>query len=63
MKKKEHGNPKEKYYLMVTDTSKGQDNAEIKELSSKYLCEWGIVPHNFTYKLQPVNITQKFHNF
>ena len=41
------------------DTFKGQDNAEIKELSSKNECELVIVPSNLTSKFQPLDITIK----
>ena len=51
--------PKQKDSLIVMDTFKGQDNAEIKELSSKNECELVIVPYNLTSKFQPLDITIK----
>ena len=45
-KKEELVYQKEKYFWIVMDTLKGQDNAEIKELCSKNECELLIVPHN-----------------
>ena len=45
--KEELDYPKVQYSLIVMDTFKGQDNAEIKELYLKTECELVIVPHNF----------------
>ena len=49
-KKKELSYLKEQYSLIVMDTFKCQDNAEVKELCSKNECELVIVPHNSTNK-------------
>ena len=43
-KKEELGYPKEQYSLIVMDTFKGQDNADIKKLCLKNDCELVIVP-------------------
>ena len=59
VKKEELGYPKEQYSLILMYTFKDQDNAEIKELSSKNDSELVIVPHNLTIKLQPLDITTK----
>ena len=48
---------KEQYSLIVMDTFKGQDNAEIRALCLKNDCKLVIVPHNLTDKLQPLEIT------
>ena len=60
-KKEELGYPKEQYSLIVMDTFKGQDNADIKKLCLKNDCELVIVPHNLTNKFQPpeISINQK----
>ena len=39
------------------DTFKGQDNKEMKRLYAKNNCELVIVPHNFTNKFQPLDIS------
>ena len=64
-KKEELGYPKEQYSLIIMDTFKGQDNAEIKELCLKNGCELVIVPHNLTNKFQPldISINQKAKKF
>ena len=49
--------PKEWYSLIVMDTFKDQDNAEIKALCLKNDCELVIVPHNLTNKFQPLDIS------
>ena len=49
--------PKEQYSLIVMDTFKTQDNAEIKALCLKNDCELVIVPHNLTNKFQPLDIS------
>ena len=51
------GPTKEQYSLIVMNTFKGHDNAEIKELGSKNECELVIVPHNLTNKFQRLGIT------
>ena len=38
-------------------TFKGQNNDTLKELCSKNNCEIVIVPHNFTNKFQPLDIS------
>ena len=43
--------------VIVMNTFKDQDNAEIKELGSKNECELVIVPHNLTNKFQRLGIT------
>ena len=64
-KKEELGYPKEQYSLIIMDTFKGQDNADIKELCLKNGCELVIVPHNLTNKFQPldISINQKAKKF
>ena len=47
-KKEELGYPKEQYSLIVMDTFKCQDNADIKKLCLKNDCELVIVLHNLT---------------
>ena len=54
--KKEFGYPKEQYSLIVMDTFKGQDNADIKRFCLKNDCELVIVPYNLTNKFQPLDI-------
>ena len=56
MKKEELGYPKEQDSLIVMDTFKGQDDAEIKQLFLKNEFELLIVLHNFTNKFQPLDI-------
>ena len=56
MKKEELGYPKEQDSLIVMDTFKGQDDAEIKQLFLKNECELLIVLQNFTNKFQPLDI-------
>ena len=56
-KKEELGYPKEQYSLIVMDTFKGQDNAEIEALCLKKDCELVIVPHNLFNKFQPLDIS------
>ena len=56
-KKEELGYPKEQYSLIVMDTFKGQDNADIKKLCLKNDCELVIVPYNLTNKFQPLDIS------
>ena len=56
-KKEELGYPKEQYSLIVMDTFKRQDNADIKKLCLKNDCELVIVPHNSTNKFQPLDIS------
>ena len=49
-KKEDLGYPKEQQSLIVIDTFKGQDNAEIKALCSKCDSKLVIVSHNLTNK-------------
>ena len=65
VKKEELGYPKEHYSLIVMDTLKDQDNAEIKESCLRNDCELVIVPHNLTNKFQPldISINQKVKKF
>ena len=51
--KEELDYPKVQYSLIVMDTFKGQDNAEIKELYLKTECELVIVP-TLTNQFQPL---------
>ena len=55
----------EQYSLIVRDTLKSQDNAEIKALCLENNCQLVIVPHNLTNKFQPLNISisQKAEKF
>ena len=64
-KKEEIGYPKKQYCLIVMDTFKGQDNAEIKALCLKNDCKLVIVSHNLTNKFQPldISINQKAKKF
>ena len=64
-KNEELGYPKKQYSLIVMDTFKGQDNAEIKALCLKNDCELVIVLHNLTDKFQPldISINQKAKKF
>ena len=64
-KKEELGYPMEQYSLIVRDTFKSQDNAEIKALCLENNCQLVIVPHNLTNKFQPLNISinQKAEKF
>ena len=64
-KKEELGYPKEQYSLIVMDTFKGQDNAEIKALCLKNNCELVIVPQNLISKFHPldISINQKAKKF
>ena len=59
-KKKELSYPEEQHSLIITDTFKGQDNNEIKRLSTKNNCELVIVPHNLTNKFQALDIKVSF---
>ena len=45
--------------LIVMDTFKGQDNAEIKAICLKNDCELVIVPHNLINKFHPYDISIK----
>ena len=54
-KKIELGYPWEQFSLIIMGTFKGQDNKEIKSFCLENNCK--IVPHNFTNKLQPFNLT------
>ena len=56
-KKMELGYPDEQFSLIITDTFKGQDNEEIKNLCNRNNCELVIVPHNLTNKFQPLDLT------
>ena len=56
-KKKELGYPEEQRSLIIMDTVKGQDNDEIKRLSTKNNCELVVVSHNLTIKFQPLDIS------
>ena len=51
--------------MIVMDTFKGQDNAEIKALCLKNDCELVIVSYNWTNKFQPldISINQKAKKF
>ena len=64
-KKEELGYPKKQYSLIVMDTFKGQDNADIKKLCLKNDCELVIVPYDLTNKFQPldISINQKAKKF
>ena len=64
-KKEDLGYLKEQYSLIVRDTFKGQDNADIKKSCLKNDCELVIVPHNLTNKFQPldISINQKAKTF
>ena len=57
MTKEEKGYPKEQQPLVIMDTFKGLDNNTLKELCSKNNCKIVIVPHNFTSKLESLNIS------
>ena len=56
-KKEGLGYPKKQYSLIVMDTFKGQENAEIKALCLKNDLEFVTVPHNLTNKFQPLDIS------
>ena len=43
--------------LIIMDTIKGQDNDEMKRLSTNSNCELVISPHNLTNKFQPLDIS------
>ena len=43
--------------LIIIDTFKGQGNDVILDLWEKDMCQVVIVPHNFTNKFQPLDIT------
>ena len=64
-KKEELGYSTEQYSLIVMDTFKSQDNADIKKLCLKNDCELVILPHNLTNKFQPLDISvnQKARKF
>ena len=48
---------KEQHSLIVMDTFKGQDNAEIKALCLKNDCELVIVPPNLSNEIQHLDIS------
>ena len=57
MVKRENGYSEEQYALIITHIFKGQDNSRLRELCSENYCEVVIVPHNFTNKFQPLDIS------
>ena len=42
---------------LILDTSKGQDNDDLRELCVRNNCEIVIVPHNLTNKFQPLELS------